>query len=260
MGTVARAVFDDRREKHLDFQVDASRLRVREDEDRKVYDEVFDRKALQAISKLISDRKVETVDYPVSTGKEGNVFHATSPEGRALALKIYRVSNATFRNLSKYIVGDPRYKRAGRSHRELIEAWAMKEFRNLERMREAGARVPEPVAVHKNLLLMEYLGDEETPAPMLRSVAVEDVAALHADLVESLRGIHKAGLVHGDLSEYNILWWQEHAWIIDVGQAVPMEHPLAAEWGRRDLENLARYLRRLGLSVTAESLGEEARG
>jgi len=253
-------VIDERREKRLDHAYEALRFRPKDTDDRNVYAEVFDRTALLAITKLISDRKLETVDYPVSTGKEGNVFHATAPGGRGLALKIYRVSNATFRNLSKYIVGDPRYKRAGRSHRELIEAWAMKEFRNLERMREGGTRVPQPLAVHRNLLLMEYLGDEEAPAPVLRTVAVEDPEALHSDLVESLRGIHKAGLVHGDLSEYNLLWWKGHAWVIDVGQAVPVEHSLAAEWHRRDLENLARYLRRLGLKVTADSLDEEARG
>jgi RIO kinase 1 len=252
-------VLDDRRLKRLDRRVDAARFRPRDTDDRQVLDEVFDRRALEALSKLISDKVLDTVDYPVSTGKEGNVFHATAPGGRALALKIYRVSNATFRNLSKYIVGDPRFKRSGRSHREMIEAWAMKEFRNLQRMRESGVRVPEPVTMHRNLLLMEYVGDETGPAPVLRTVAVEDPDALYADLLESLRGIHRSGLVHGDLSEYNLLWWQGKVWVIDVGQAVPVEHGLAAEWHRRDLENLARYLRHLGLKVTADSLDAEVR-
>jgi len=252
-------MLDDRRLNRLEHEAEAVRFRPKDTEGRKVFHEVFDRKALEAISKLISDRKLETVDYPVSTGKEGNVFHATAPGGQTLALKIYRVSNSTFHNLSKYIIGDPRFKRAGRSHREMIEAWATKEYTNLSRMREAGARVPEPIALHKNLLLMEYLGDEESPAPTLRTVTVEDPDALYADILESLRGIRKSGLVHGDLSEFNLLWWKGHAWVIDVGQSVPLAHSLAAEWHRRDLENMARYFRRLGLKVTADSLDAEVK-
>ena len=253
-------MIDDRSERRLDRKVDSWRFRVKDDEDRKTYDEVFDKLALTAISKWISDRKLETVDYPVSTGKEGNVFHATDPAGKGLALKIYRVNTATFHNLSKYIVGDPRFKKAGRSPRAMIEAWATKEFRNLERMRTAGARVPEPFAVYKNLLLMEYVGDETTPAPVLRTVAVEDPQGLYEDVLSSVKAIRRAELVRGDLSEYNLLYWEGKAWVIDVGQAVPLEHSLAEEWFTRDMVNLARYFRRLGLQVTAEALQREVRG
>ena len=243
----------------MDREVDSWRIRVRDDDDRKVIDQVFDRPAMIALSKLISDRKIETIDYPVSTGKEGSVFHATDPDGRALALKVYRVTNATFRALSQYIVGDSRYKNAGRSHRGMIEAWAMKEFRNLERMRTAGARVPAAIAVLRNILLMEYLGDDSGPAPVLRTVTLEDPQAGFEDLRETLRAIRKAELIHGDLSEYNILFWDGHPWVIDVGQAVPLAHGLAEEWHQRDMENIARYFRRLGVDVTAKALDAEVR-
>lgn len=252
-------MIDDRREERLDREIDSWRVRVRDDNDRKVIDQVFDRQSMAALSKFISDRKIETVDYPVSTGKEGSVFHATDPDGHALALKIYRVSNATFRALSQYIIGDPRFKRSGRSHRGMIEAWAMKEYRNLERMRTAGARVPAAVAVYKNLLLMQYLGDDSGPAPVIRTVKIEDPQALYEDLLVSLRAIRKAELVHGDLSEYNLLYWEGHPWVIDVGQAVPVEHGLAEEWHQRDMENITRYLRRLGVAVTAAELDAEVK-
>src|SRR3990172_9773745 len=118
--------------------------RVEKDADqRKTYDEVFDQATLMAVYKLISDGTIATVDYPVSTGKEGNVFHATTRTGGA-ALKIYRVNTATFRSLAEYLRGDPRFKKIGRTFREMVTVWAQKEFKNLQRMREAAGPRPPP--------------------------------------------------------------------------------------------------------------------
>ena len=150
-------------------------------DDRKTYDEVFDRPTLMAIAKLINDAILETLDYPVSTGKEGNVFHGTGPRG-AVAVKIYRVSNATFKHLGKYIVGDPRFKGVKRNTRGMVEAWAQKEYRNLRRMSGAGARVPRPIDQRNHVLVMEYIGDETRPAPLLRQVALDDPVAVFAEV------------------------------------------------------------------------------
>src|SRR5436853_7631447 len=103
-------MFDDRQMRHLETQVDALRTKQKDSATRKTYDQVFDHAALLTIASLITDGVISTLDYPVSTGKEANVFNATDAAGRAKALKIYRINTATFRNIALYIEGDPRFK------------------------------------------------------------------------------------------------------------------------------------------------------
>jgi RIO kinase 1 len=247
-------MIDDRRMRLLEIQVDALRTREKDSGTRKTYDEVFDHAALLTIAQLITDGVISTLDYPVSTGKEANVFHATSPQGQARAVKIYRIATATFHNIAVYIEGDPRFKKVKRAIRPTIFAWAQKEYKNLVRMEDAGVKVPRPERVLNNMLVMEYLGDESRPAPSLREVTLDDPAAVYQDVVSNLRGIRKSELVHADMSEYNLLWWDGHVVVIDVGQAVTLDHPRADEWFRRDVGNIARFFRRLRVDVTPASL------
>jgi len=193
-------MIDDRALQQLERQIDSWRVRVKDSDERKTYDEVFDKQTLLLLAKLMSDGVLRSVDYPVSTGKEGNVFHGTDPDGSALALKIYRVSNATFRNIANYIIGDSRFRNVRRSHKEIIYAWARKEYKNLLGMAKLGARVPRAIEQRNNVLAMSYIGDETRPAPLLREVRLDDPAAGFEDLVETMTAIRKAGLVHGDLS------------------------------------------------------------
>ncbi|HKZ23307.1 MAG TPA: serine protein kinase RIO [Thermoplasmata archaeon] len=252
-------MIDDRRLRRLEIQVDALRTREKDSDARKTYDEVFDRAALLTIASLISEGVISTLDYPVSTGKEANVFHATDGDGRAKAIKIYRVANATFRNIAVYIEGDPRFKRVKRAIRPTIFAWAQKEYKNLVRMADAGARVPGPQRVLNNMLVMEYIGDESRPAPTLREVHVEDPESVYEDVLENMKAIRRSELVHADFSEYNLLSWDGRVVVIDVGQAVPLDHLRAEEWFKRDVSTIARYFRRLGIDVTPASLEQTVR-
>ncbi len=251
-------MFDDRKLRALEARIDAWRMRLKDADDRKTYDEVFDRPTLMAVAKLINDGVLKTLDYPVSTGKEGNVFHGTGPSG-AVAVKIYRVSNATFKRLGKYIVGDPRFKGVKRNTRGMVKAWSQKEYRNLRKMAGAGARVPTPIDQRDHVLVMEYIGDESRPAPLLREVALDNPGAVFAEVQSTMAAIRRAGLVHADLSEYNVLMWDGHPVVIDCGQSVPLEHPNADEWFRRDCGNIARFFRRLGVDADAARLEAELR-
>lgn len=253
-------MIDERRMQHLERQVDALRSKEKDSSTRKTYDQVFDHAALLTIASLIGDGVISTLDYPVSTGKEANVFHGTDASGRAKALKIYRIATATFRNIALYIEGDPRFKRVKRGTKPTIFAWAQKEYKNLVRMGDAGVRVPAPERVLDNVLVMEYIGDESRPAPTLREVALDDPGVVYEDVVANMRAIRKSGLVHADLSEYNFLWWQDRVVVIDVGQAVPLDHPHADEWSRRDVTNVARFFKRLGVDTTPARLESALRG
>src|SRR5438093_819362 len=114
-------MIDDRAIHRLERQIDSWRSRSRDGDERKTYDEVFDQRTLLLIAKLINDGVLATVDYPVATGKEGNVFHATTRDGAALALKIYRVSNSTFKTIATYIQGDSRFRNIGGGHLWVID-------------------------------------------------------------------------------------------------------------------------------------------
>lgn len=252
-------MFDDKHVARLDAQVDALRARVKDSDVLNTYQEVFDHACLMLLQELINDGVFATLDYPVSTGKEANVFHATDSKGKGKAVKIYRIATATFKNIARYIEGDPRFKRVKRATKPTIFAWAQKEYLNLARMKDAGVRVPAPDRVAGNVLVMEYIGDETQPAPVLRTTSVEDPAAIVEDIVDSLRRIRRANLVHADFSEYNLLVWDGRIVVIDVGQAVPLEHPRAEEWFVRDIENMARYFRKLGVPMTAKQLESRVR-
>ncbi len=247
-------MIDDRRLQLLESQVDALRSREKDSDALKTYDQVFDRACLLVLQQLINDDVFATLDYPVSTGKEAVVFHATTSDGVGKAVKIYRITNSTFKTIAVYIQGDPRFKRVKRATKPTILAWAQKEYQNLVRMQDAGVRVPTPSRVEANVLVMEYIGDETMPAPPLRNVTLDDPQAVLNDVVANLRAMRKAALVHADLSEYNFLFWDGKVVVIDVGQAVTLDHPMAAEWFRRDLANMAHFFHRLRVDVTPASL------
>src|SRR5438445_9440216 len=134
-------MIDERRMRGLEAQLDALRTQEKDSDTRKAYDEVLDHAALLTIAQLITDGVLSTLDYAVSTGKEANVFHATGPDRRAKAVKIYRIATATFRNIAVYIEGDPRFKKVKRATRPTLLAWAQKEYKNLVRMGRVGVLV-----------------------------------------------------------------------------------------------------------------------
>jgi RIO kinase 1 len=199
---------------------------------------------------LMKSGFIDTVGYPVSTGKEGNVFFATDEDGDMLALKIFRTSTSTFKNVAKYIEGDPRFKGVAGNRWKLIYAWANKEFKNLQRYAEAGLPVPEPITFDKNCLLMEYIGDENGPAPQLKDVTLEDPTDMYDEVLSFIiDGWKDAHLVHGDLSEYNVLVWEGQPIMIDCGQAMTNDFFNAKDLLKRDITNINRFFKNRGADI-----------
>jgi len=242
-------------------EIDSWRKRRKDADDRKSYDSVFDKQNLMRIYKLFSDGVIDQFEFPISTGKEGIVFSATTPDKGRVAVKIYRTSTASFRDMAKYVQGDPRFKGITTNRRKLILAWAAKEYRNLQRLLEAGVRVPRPIAHHQNIVVMEYIGTEEGPALEMREAILEDPGRVAREIFGYMRiAYQKAQLVHGDLSEYNVLMLGQEPVIIDVGQTVLLDHPLAEEFLVRDIYNLARFFKRQGIVIDKEKELKEIRG
>ena len=217
--------------------------------DRRVFDQVFDRLTLLSLYKLMTKGHFDTLDFPIARGKEAHVFHGTSENG-PVAVKIFHTSNAVFKNLMQYIEGDQRFGGLSRRHRNLVDIWVRKEYRNLLRLAKWGLRVPEPIAVQKNVLVMEYIGDEISPAPRLRDTKIENPEEVFDYLIRfTATAWQKANLVHGDLSAYNILWHEGEAIVIDVGQGVVQNHPRSEEFLVRDVKQLVRWANSNGIDV-----------
>jgi RIO kinase 1 len=137
-----------------------------------------------------------------------------------------------------------------RDTRSLVFTWAQKEFKNLEQAYYAKVRVPKPVAVKNNVLIMEFIGKDGVSAPSLKQHSPSDPEKMYSILLTHLTRLYcKAELVHGDLSEYNIMIWKGKPILFDMSQAVPKSHPMAEFFLRRDLANINRFFSRLGVRV-----------
>jgi len=214
-------------------------------------EEVFDSSTVLAVLELVRRKIIWDLKGVVSAGKESRVYWGKAPDGSDLAIKIYLTSSAEFRKgMIKYLMGDPRFQRIPKSTRKLVITWARKEYRNLVAMYDVGASVPRPIAQYENILVMEFIGENGVRAPLLREVNLDTYEAeiVFYNVIEDVRKIYKfAGLVHGDLSEYNIMLHRNKAYIIDVSQAVKITHPNSHELLLRDLNNLIRYFTTLGV-------------
>ena len=222
--------------------------------DRKTFGEVFDKNTLLRLSKLFSDGTLQQLDFPISTGKEANLFRAITPEGTYVAIKIYRTSNLTFRHILSYIEGDPRFKHNIKSRRDILDEWAKKEFKNLSRLSEISVRVPKPIRRLHNIVIMDYIGTKDRPAPMLRDVDPPDPKATYDELLGFITKMYQDRIVHADFSPFNILFFRNKPYVIDVGQAVLLDHPQALDFLKRDLKNLVMYFRKYGIKADDEKI------
>jgi len=227
-------------------------------EEYKVFEEVFDRLTLQAVYKLIKQKHIDKIEGVIKAGKEARVYWAKNIREEELAVKIYYTATAEFRKgMMQYIQGDPRFKRIRRSTRGIIYTWTQKEFKNLQLAEGAGVNSPRPRAFRKNILVMTFIGEDGEPAPLLREIDPSDPQDFYMKLLKETRLLYtKAGLVHGDLSEYNIMVWEEVPVIFDVSQAMLVSHPIAESLLTRDIANVNYYFKRLGVDIIDEEILE----
>lgn len=211
----------------------------------------------------------------VKGGKEANVYlcEATPETGAAwLAAKVYRPR--MFRNLrndkryrqGRAVIGvdgkdvkdnDRREMRALNKKTSFGEqlahtSWLMYEYMTLEAMYKAGGDVPRPVAVANNAILMSYIGDDGLAAPMLSEVRLEreEARPLFRRVLHNMALLLQEGLIHGDLSAYNILYWDGAVTLIDFPQVVDsQQNDEAYDILRRDVKRICDYFNRYGLNA-----------
>ena len=249
------------------------------------------------VTRALNQGTIDACNGVVKEGKEAIVYHANGGEGITddegntvggsggydVAIKVFKRIQE-FKGRRNYVDGDPRYhsiKFKNTDPRRQVELWAEKEYRNLIRANRAGVPVPTPLMQEENVLFMRFLGEEGWPSPQLREVDIKKGSkkwtALYGQVMVAVRRLyHIARLVHGDLSEYNILLcpssiiennsiWERkedrseeddgselEIVLIDLGQAVERQHPSARELLVRDLSMVRAFFVRQGIHVLSE--------
>lgn len=212
---------------------------------RKISEGVFDNATLFAIEKLMHEGKIDRFSGMLSRGKEANLYHGFSRNDGEIAIKIYAVETSDFKNMDMYIKGDVRFPR-WKNRRHLVHLWAKKEFHNLSKVYEK-VKCPEPLGIEKNVLVMSFVGENGIPAPKWKDLPPENPERDLKKILSYVRKMHKENFVHGDLSEYNILNWNEEPWLIDFSMGVLTTNPLAEELLRRDVRNILHYFKKFGI-------------
>lgn len=206
----------------------------------------------------------------LKTGKEAEVFlvERTHDDDRnLLACKRYRSNQRrSFRNDAAYRAGWELVR--GRAKRAIAKKtetgmgmkagiWAAWEFELLSLLWSAGVSVPYPVQMLGTEIMMQYLGDDDGAASRLvewRGPA-SALADLHDQAIEVLKGIARCGLVHADLSPYNLLVWEDRIYVIDLPQAVkPFQNPNAFDFLHRDVTNVIGWFAKKGVATDPEEV------
>lgn len=254
----------DRIARRRDREFDEFRKRIKNNERLKVDESVFDDATYAAVYRLVQLGYVDALGGVVSTGKEANVYEALAGEEatevmdgqeKAVAMKVYRINASNFQDMREYLAGDPRFEGIKGDKKAVVLAWVKKEFANLTRARQAGVRVPHPLVVERNVLVMEYLGTEENRARRLSEVELENPETAYEVVKEYARRLYDAGLIHGDLSEYNVVVDEDDLlYVLDLGQGVTVHHPNSREFLERDCYNVATFFGRQGMDVDPDDL------
>jgi RIO kinase 1 len=141
--------------------------------------------------------------------------------------------------------------------RLLQDRWTNHEYDVMKKLWHVGVNVPYPESFANDLFYLEYVGDLDGAAPQLNSARLQRPALEQAwvQLVDGLREITAAGIAHGDLSAYNMLWWEDQLWFIDFPQAVEIaENPSGLDFLHRDVLNVCDWFRRRGIDHDPEEL------
>ncbi|MBI2139973.1 serine protein kinase RIO [Candidatus Woesearchaeota archaeon] len=223
-------------------------------EELKTYGDVFDQFTNRTVFKLISEGYFAGLESPIALGKEANIFSAKCQDGSRVMVKIYRLETCDFNRMYDYLKEDPRYVLLKGKKRKVIFQWVQREYRNLLIAREAGIRVPMPLRFLNNVLVLEFIGDEGNVAPKLLKSPPKDKKAFFSRVADYLRKFYAKGMVHADLSAFNILNYRDEPVFIDFSQATPLRNFRAEEFLLRDVKNLCTYFRKIGLEVEEGSV------
>ncbi|KAK7823655.1 hypothetical protein U0070_003307 [Myodes glareolus] len=235
-------------------QKEAESCRIKDKSDRATVEQVLDPRTRMILFKMLDKKDISEIHGCISTGKEANVYYATTDSGESRAIKIYKTSILVFKDRDKYVTGEFRFRRGycKGNPRKMVKTWAEKEMRNLSRLTTANIPCPKPIKLRSHVLLMGFIGKDDMPAPLLKNVHLSESKAreLYLQVIQYMRKMYQdARLVHADLSEFNMLYHGGDVYIIDVSQSVEHDHPHALEFLRKDCANVNDFFFKYAVAV-----------
>lgn len=194
---------------------------------------------LLALNALVKSESLEALGPPIGIGKESDVYEAVAPEEVKVAVKFHRLGRTSFRDTrrKREYVADRRHISWLYQSRLAAEA----EYSALQIMHRAGVWVPEPIDQNRHVIVMQLIKGTQ----LSDIISLDEPRLFLNDILEDVGLAYRAGVIHTDLSEYNILVDTEGmVWIIDWPQYVSADHPNALELLKRDIENVVYYFKR----------------
>ncbi|KAK2443851.1 serine/threonine-protein kinase rio1 [Trifolium repens] len=210
----------------------------------------IDPRTRMVLYKLLSRGELENIYGCISTGKEANVYYGTKSNGQERAIKTYRTSVLAYKDRVRYVDGDRRFTNdyCGSNHGKMVKTWAKKEMRNLLSPRKFHF-LALSISTHS---CNTYCRKDGCAAPRLKdaNLSLDMLRKGYVEIIVAMRTLYQnCRLVHGDLSEYNILYYAGHLYIIDVSQAVDPDHPRALKFLIEDCIHVSDFFKRHGVGV-----------
>lgn len=208
----------------------------------KTFLHVFDTHTIKNIVKLSSDGLITNLLGPIGTGKESYVFYSRDSHDNEVAVKIHRHSILAFKQIPSYF--SLRGTKSG-GFLKIIDDWTRYEYSSLEKAERIGISVPKPIAVYRNILIMGFIGRDGEQAQTAVKDSSFDVEEWYKTIISFIIKMGKHGLIHGDLSPYNILNFEGKPYIIDFSQSLKLTS-LTKDYLERDVTNINNWFEKLG--------------
>ncbi len=208
---------------------------------------VFDERTLLVLYRLLNKNRI-SVESLVKEGKESVILSGLTKKKDWVAIKVYRTEACDFRTMWKYLIGDPRFHRIGKKRRTIVKLWGRREYKNLKIAFKAGVDCPKPLFFKENVMIMSFIGSDGLVAPRLIDVKPKNPKKVYKRVLTNLKKLVRGGLVHGDLSAYNILLLDK-PYFIDFSHGTTIKSMMAVDLLKRDIKNINSYFSKLNIPL-----------
>ena len=227
--------------------------RLNDKADKSTNEMSLDPKTRLMLFKLVNANFLDEIGGIISTGKEATIFYAPGGKSQDLlvpkecVVKVFKTTLNEFKTREKYIGDDYRFKDRYKhlNPQKIVKLWAEKEMHNLMKMRKFDIPCPDVVILKKHLLVMSFIGKNHVPAPKLKdaNLTKEEMKKAYEECIQLIKDLyHKCNLVHADFNQFNLLWFENRVWVIDVSQSVEPIHPMGLDFLLRDCDNIHKVL------------------
>lgn len=265
---ISNKVFNELRQYSFSMAKKSNQQFLDRQENAKTSEMGMDQKTRLLLYKLINTSMIlESINGIISKGKEavvlhgeGNIHNEEREIPKEVAVKIFSTTLNEFKQRDRYIKDDFRFKgHVKQNNKNIFQLWTEKEFHNLQRLKKAGIKCPNPIIFKKHVLVMEFIGNGyDRPAKKLKDARLSEeemITAYHKVVEIMIKMYQDARLIHADFSEYNLLYHEGEIVVIDLAQSVEPCHPSSFEFLMRDCLNITSFFEKNHVPVkTKEEL------